>query len=92
LAQLQGRPLPSNRRDFKEGWNPVLGTGLADLDELADWLAERIREIGVLMSDGVMPSIALLVDDEGKLDDLAAALNPRLEEMNLRAVACPADS
>jgi hypothetical protein len=45
----------------------VLGTGLADPDDLADWLAERIREIGVLMRDGVMPSIALLVDDEGKL-------------------------
>lgn len=92
LAQLQGATVTEQSPvDFKdnEGWNPVLGTGLADPDDLADWLAERIREIGVLMRDGVMPSIALLVDDEGKLDDLAAALNPRLEEMNMRAVACP---
>lgn len=91
LAALQGASVEEKAPEDlqnNDGWDPVLGVGLADLAGLSAWLAARIREISIL-TPGAMPTIALLVDDEAQIDDLAAALNPCLEDLSLRAVACP---
>jgi len=70
-----------------DGVAPVLGMGLADMGLLAQWLAARIREIE-RFSD-LLPSIAVLVNNEDQLQPLADALNEALEEQAIRAVACP---
>jgi hypothetical protein len=69
-----------------DGFSPVLGTGLGDIDLLAQWLADRIREIERLSG---IPSIAVLVNHEGQLRPLEKALNEALAEQTLRAVAVP---
>jgi hypothetical protein len=70
-----------------EGFDPVLGMSLTG-DALADWLAARILEIEG--HNKTLPSIAILVNDERRLDEIADALNRRLEaRQNVRCVACP---
>jgi len=90
LAELQGSAVQETAPEDQqnEGFDPVLGAGLGDLNDLAAWLVSRIREIGIL-TKGAMPTIALLVDDEERLDELAAHLKPHLEDLSMRAVPCP---
>lgn len=90
LAQLQGAQVNSSAPEHLEnqGWEPVLGSGLVDHAATAVWLAARVREIETI-TDGVMPTIAILVDGEEHLDSLAELLSAELEDMNIRAVACP---
>jgi len=82
---VEGAKLPEFMEN--EGVSPVLGTGLENVAELARWLADRIREIE-RFSDQI-PSIAVLVNNEGQLEPLAKALNEALAEQTLRAVAVP---
>ena len=90
LARLQGSEVDSHAPEHldNQGWQPVLGSGLADHAATAVWLAARVREIETI-TDGVMPTIAILVDGEEHLDSLAELLSVELEDMNIRAVACP---
>jgi superfamily I DNA/RNA helicase len=69
-----------------DGVAPVWAEGLGDPDAIADWLADRIREIDTIV--GRPPTIAVLVNDETQVEPLATALNERLEEVSLSAVAC----
>ena len=69
-----------------DGVAPVWAEGLGDSDAIADWLAHRIREIDTIV--GRPPTIAVLVNDETQVEPLATALNERLEEISLSAVAC----
>lgn len=69
-----------------EGFSPVLGTGLADLGDLAHWLTERIREVEG--HSGRVPSIAVLVNHEDQLKPLAEALNDVLVDYSLTATPC----
>jgi hypothetical protein len=70
-----------------EGVPPVLGTGLSRLPDLAEWIAERIREVELFSQQ--LPSIAVLVNHESELQPLTDALNDALAEQAIRAVACP---
>ncbi len=70
------------------GWEPVLGKSLATTEDQALWLSARIREIEGL-TNGTLPTIAILVADGAALDPLADALSVKLGDMNIRAVACP---
>jgi superfamily I DNA/RNA helicase len=69
-----------------DGVNPVLANGTAERGLVAEWLAARIGEIERLT--GIMPSIAVLVNDEEKVEPLAQALDAALSERSIRAVAC----
>ncbi|WP_420825170.1 ATP-binding domain-containing protein [Thiospirillum jenense] len=51
------------------------------------WLASRIQEIEKLVKK--LPSIAVLVCDEQEVETVARDLNSVLEEVNIRAIACP---
>ncbi|ALN72268.1 ATP-binding domain-containing protein [Aureimonas sp. AU20] len=89
LAKLSGAvdtsaELPPNVDN--EGVAPVLGLGLEDAAEI-DWLVVRIGEIEDLT--GALPSIAVLVDCEGEVQPMAAALNGALLDRNIKCVACP---
>ncbi len=70
-----------------EGVAPALGTGLANLKLLAEWMASRIREIEQF--SGSLPSIAVLANRESELQPLADALNEALADQAIRAIACP---
>jgi superfamily I DNA/RNA helicase len=64
---------------------PLLAERLAD-NQLAWWLAERILEVE--RSVGSLPSIAIFVDGEERIDPLVASIRPRLAERNLRIIGC----
>jgi DNA helicase IV len=75
------------QRVDNEGVEPVLAINLSDHRPVAEWLANRIGEIERFTH--VLPSIAVLVDDEGEVIPLAGALNEALASKNIRAVPCP---
>lgn len=70
-----------------EGVPVAFGGSLDQPEKLAQWLSSRIREVERLT--GEFPSIAVLVNDKSELEPLARALNEALEDINLRATACP---
>ncbi len=70
------------------GFEPVVGLAIESMKERASWLADRIREINNL-TDGAIPTIAILVCNSSILEPLAEALSLALEDMSIRAVACP---
>ncbi len=69
-----------------EGFDPVLGAGLDGVD-LFDWLARRILEIENITRK--LPSIAVLVNGEDRVQEIATELNDRLASSNIRCSACP---
>src|SRR5262249_41910664 len=69
-----------------EGVAPVWKSGLDSLDNTAAWLAERVLEIETIV--GSVPSIAVLVGDESRVEPLAQAIATRLQERNIKAAAC----
>lgn len=88
IATLSGPPpetqLPAHV--INDGVRPVLALGLSKRDAVCSWLAERISEIEGLT--GSLPSIAVLVNEEGEVEPLAKALDAALSDKNLRAVPC----
>ena len=90
LARVHGYEVNDRPPDHFDnlGWEPVIGRLLTCTEDQANWLSARIREIDRL-TDGVLPTIAVLVADGSALDPLADALSAVLEDMNIRAVACP---
>jgi superfamily I DNA/RNA helicase len=70
-----------------EGVEPVLATNLSNRDSVAEWLANRIGEIEKFTR--ILPSIAVLVNDEAEVVPVAEALNATLASRNIRAVPCP---
>ncbi|WP_420430980.1 ATP-binding domain-containing protein [Hyphobacterium sp.] len=69
-----------------EGLPPVWQTHLSTNELIADWLNQRIREIDNTLQRPT--TIAVLANHEHEVEPLALALDARLEEINLRAVAC----
>jgi DNA helicase IV len=65
---------------------PILGEGLGK-DSLARWLLERICEIERALK--IVPSIAIFVDTDERIDGLLSKLKPLLAEYNLDVVGCP---
>jgi DNA polymerase III delta prime subunit len=69
-----------------DGKPPVLAEGLVKPDEVAAWLAARIREVEAFVK--MLPSIAVLVTSEEEVEPLARCLNEHLVDNNIRAVPC----
>lgn len=69
-----------------EGVAPVWKTQLTNNAEKAEWLTQRIHEIDRMVQKAT--TIAVLVNEEEHVEELALELNDRLEEISLSAVAC----
>lgn len=70
------------------GFDPVLGLSLNAVTSKAHWLSQRIREINRI-TEGALPTIAVLVREPSSLEPLAEALSSELDDLNVQAVACP---
>lgn len=64
----------------------MLAERLNSVEAVALWLTQRISEIEDFVKK--LPSIAVLVMNEGKVEPLAEALGKRLADNNLRAIPC----
>ena len=69
------------------GYSPVMAEGLTLVEDVSIWLFKRIKEINPTVD--VMPSIAILVNEESAIQPLAKELNEHLQELSLNAVSCP---
>ena len=69
-----------------DGVVPVLATGMIDVPTIASWVADRISEIECSLQE--LPSIAVLVNDEGQVGTIAAALHEALATQNIRVTPC----
>jgi DNA polymerase III delta prime subunit len=58
----------------------------AEGEVLADWLADRIKQVETSL--GLLPSIAVFVDSDARIDPLVELLRPRLAAVNLEVAAC----
>jgi Cdc6-like AAA superfamily ATPase len=88
VARLGGATLPSLRpSEYVHDGDvpPLLGEGLQG-SSLARWLCDRIREIERAL--GLVPSIAIFVDGDDRIDPLLDGLRPLLAEHNLNVVGC----
>jgi hypothetical protein len=65
--------------------SPVLGENLS-YDSLAVWLKDRILEVEHAV--GRLPSVAVFVDSEERVDSLVEGVEPLLASHNLKIVAC----
>lgn len=75
-----------DEREFDhEGKAPVLIEGCSG-EERAFWLTQRVREIS--RDIGRMPTIAVFVDGDARIQPLRAALEPMLADHNIDVVAC----
>jgi hypothetical protein len=70
---------PPRGDEEADAW-PLLGENLSG-DALAQWLADRIYEVERCI--GRLPSIAVFVDGDDKIDSLLAAAQPPLRERNI---------
>ncbi|GAA4530454.1 hypothetical protein GCM10023174_20700 [Chelativorans composti] len=88
LARLQGLEIDERPSEFTDnvGFDPVLGPCLETNAERAQWLKARVAEIERI-TEGKLPTIAVLVPDRDVLDSLTEALNAELSDMNLVAKA-----
>lgn len=64
---------------------PLLVENLSDGD-LGRWLAERVREVAHALQS--VPSIAIFVDGDDRIDPLVRAMRPHFAEYNLDVVGC----
>lgn len=69
-----------------DGVPPVLAKGMADDPTIVSWLADRIREIERSLQE--LPSIAVLVNNEGAVGTIAAALGAVLTDQNIPVIPC----
>jgi len=69
-----------------DGVVPILFEDALDIDGAADWIANRIIEVEQAVS--LFPTMAVFVNGESEVKQMAAALGERLERVNLRAIPC----
>lgn len=69
-----------------EGVAPALLEGVSEPAAVVDWLAQRIRETELFV--GQLPSIAIFVESEAKVQPVADALNAALADENTQVIAC----
>lgn len=88
LAASQGTAVEQQAPDYGDnaGFDPVCGLSLNTEEAKTAWLVERIKEIQAL-SDGNLPTIAILLPDRGNMADLTEALNVKLADLSLKAKA-----
>lgn len=89
LLRLQGGDLSAlgqvPEESKHDGVEPVLSEHRSEAD-MAHWIAQRIKEVE--NSAGILPTIAVLVNNEQQVKPMAERLNRHLEDVNLSAVAC----
>lgn len=66
---------------------PVLAENMEDIENLANWLKDRISEIEFYVQS--LPSIAIFVHNEDSVQPITTILNEKLIENNIRVVSCP---
>ncbi|WP_198147207.1 ATP-binding domain-containing protein [Pseudoxanthomonas mexicana] len=69
-----------------DGVAPILLENAIDVDGAADWIANRIIDVWRTVS--LFPTMAVFVNGESEVKQMAAALSKRLEAVNLRAIPC----
>lgn len=69
-----------------EGVAPTLFEGAENTDMAAEWITTQIAVIE--RSLNLLPTIAVLVNDESEVKPMTDKLNQYLEDMSLKAVAC----
>ena len=70
-----------------EGPKPVLAKNLKTLQATVSWLAQRITEIEKFAQK--LPSIAILVNNEDELREIAKELGAALSTQSINVVPCP---
>lgn len=76
----------TERSDVSEGVNPVWLKSASEPKIIAKWLYDRIMEIQTQIN--ILPTIAILVNDEDEISILKDCLEQMLEESNIRVEAC----
>jgi DNA helicase IV len=74
------------KESLHEGVAPILLEHAQDQNATADWIATQIGEIERNLD--ILPTIAVLVNDESEVKTMTDSLNQYLEDMSLKAVAC----
>jgi superfamily I DNA and RNA helicase len=69
-----------------DGVYPILLEHAQDSGLVAEWIASQIRVIERNLE--ILPTIAVLVNDETEVKPMTESLNQYLEDMSLKAVAC----
>lgn len=77
-------PPDSSQLDAEEPW-PLLREHATGLD-LARWIAERLAEVERASSQ--LPSVAVFVDGEHRIDPLVESLRPALRRLSINVRAC----
>lgn len=90
LGKVYGHEISDRAPDHIDnlGFEPVLGLSLDSVATRAHWLSLRVREINNI-TEGSLPTIAVLVREASALEPLAEALSKELDDLNVRAMACP---
>ena len=66
---------------------PVLAENMRDIENLANWLKDRINEIESYVQS--LPSVAIFAHNEDSVQPITTLLNEKLIENNIRVVSCP---
>lgn len=82
---IQGDLTMLTQNDFPEV-APVLLEHASEINNLVNWIADRILEIERFI--GQLPSIAIFVNIETEVSPVAEALNLKLAEHNIQVMAC----
>lgn len=71
-----------------EGVSPALLEFASELELLVTWLSDRILEAEKIVGLGRLPSTAIFVNSEKRVEELAQALNQALENYNIQVIGC----
>ncbi len=69
-----------------DGVSPILLEHAQDAEIVAEWISSQIGVIERNLE--ILPTIAVLVNDEAEVKPMTESLNQYLEDMSLKAVAC----
>lgn len=86
VSQKGAVRLDAPEHEHPDGVAPLLAENTSGTD-LGAWLAGRIVEIETRL--GILPSIAIFVDGDERIEPLAQTLKPLLATHNLSIVGCP---
>lgn len=69
-----------------DGVSPLIIENVGDIETAAEWIAHKVQVIEKTLK--VLPTIAVLVNEESEVKPMTEKLNQYLEDMSLKAVAC----
>ncbi|MBF0246291.1 MAG: ATP-binding domain-containing protein, partial [Planctomycetes bacterium] len=70
----------------KKGYLPTLFENASDDHQICNWIGQRIKEIESIIKS--LPTIAVFVDGEEKIDPIARDLGNALEDYNIPVMPC----